>query len=307
MKFLRQSTATTIVLGPLVDSADASAETALTISQADVLLWKEGGTTLAQKNDATAATHRSNGLYTCPLNATDTNTLGQLIVNVAETGTLVFRDDYMVVPANVYDSLVLGTDTLQADVTQFNGTAGTFASGRPEVNTTHLGGSAVSATSGLINANVTQISGDSVAADNLESYCDGTTPQPVNVTQVSGDSAAADNLESYCDGTTPAPVNATQLSGSSANLLNLNASASTIVRGTVDTGAFSPTTTQFEADDITEATASHYVGRRVIFTSGSLSGQAALITAYSLQGANGRFTVTTMTEAPANNDTFVLV
>lgn len=121
MKLLKQSTATTLVVGPIVDSADASAETGQTIAQADVLLWKEGGTTLAQKNDATSATHRSNGLYTVPVNTTDTNTLGQLIVNVAKAGTLVFRDDYMVVPANVYDSLVLGTDVLTADVTQVGG------------------------------------------------------------------------------------------------------------------------------------------------------------------------------------------
>lgn len=51
------------------------------------------------------------------------------------------------------------------------------------------------------SVNVTQISGDSTAADNLESYCDGTTPQPVNVTQISGDSTAADNCESMFDGT----------------------------------------------------------------------------------------------------------
>jgi hypothetical protein len=119
MKILKQSTATTIVVGPIVDSADASAETGQTIAQADVLLWKEGGTTLAQKNDATSCTHRSNGLYTCPLNTTDTGTLGQLIVNVAKSGTLVFRDDYTVVPANVYDSLA-GADTLWVDVQEIN-------------------------------------------------------------------------------------------------------------------------------------------------------------------------------------------
>ena len=123
MKLLRQSTATTIVLGPLVDSTDASAEISLTVSQAAVLLWKQGGTTLAQKNDATTATHRINGLYTCPINATDTNTLGQLIVNVAEAGTLVFRDDYVVVPAVVYDALVAGSDNLDVNVAQWLGTA----------------------------------------------------------------------------------------------------------------------------------------------------------------------------------------
>lgn len=60
-----------------------------------------------------------------------------------------------------------------------------------------------------ILANVARISDDATAADNLESYCDGTTPIPANATQISGDATAADNLESYCDGTTPQPVNAT--------------------------------------------------------------------------------------------------
>lgn len=51
-----------------------------------------------------------------------------------------------------------------------------------------------------IGADVVKISGDSVAADNLESYTDGTTPMPVNVTQISGDQTAADNLETAADG-----------------------------------------------------------------------------------------------------------
>jgi len=82
---------------------------------------------------------------------------------------------------------------IKADVRDFNGTAATAASGRPEVNTSHiagsavsassaqigvnvvnLGGSAVDASSGLINANVKQISTDATAADNAESFFDGT-------------------------------------------------------------------------------------------------------------------------------------
>jgi hypothetical protein len=51
-----------------------------------------------------------------------------------------------------------------------------------------------------IGADVVKISGDSVAADNLESYTDGTIPMPVNVTQISGDTTAADNLELATDG-----------------------------------------------------------------------------------------------------------
>lgn len=104
--YLKQSTAATLLLGPFLDDADGkTAETALTISQADVLLWKQGGTTLAQKNESTSCTHRSNGLYTCPVDTTDTNTLGILSVSVAESGALPIRHDYAVVAASVWDEL----------------------------------------------------------------------------------------------------------------------------------------------------------------------------------------------------------
>ncbi len=77
--------------------------------------------------------------------------------------------------------------------------------------------------------------------------------------------------------------------------------------GTIDTAGFAPTTTQFEADDITEATADHYNGRIVIFTSGALQYQASDITDYSLATGRGHFTVTALTEAPSNNDTFIII
>jgi hypothetical protein len=88
---------------------------------------------------------------------------------------------------------------LPVNVTHYGGTAGTFSGGRPEVNASHFAGTAFA--SALFSANVTQISGDSTAADNLESYCDGTTPMPVNATQLSGDATAADNAEAFFDGT----------------------------------------------------------------------------------------------------------
>lgn len=104
--FLRQSTATTLNLGPFVDSTDGvSIEGSLTISASDVQIWKEGGTTSAAKNDATACTHRQNGDYTCPVNATDTGTLGMLTVRVNESGALQVRQDYMVIPQTTYDIL----------------------------------------------------------------------------------------------------------------------------------------------------------------------------------------------------------
>jgi hypothetical protein len=56
----------------------------------------------------------------------------------------------------------------------FGGVAGTFASGRPEVNASHIAGSAISQSGGVANVNVAQVSGDSGAADNLEAMFDGT-------------------------------------------------------------------------------------------------------------------------------------
>ena len=88
---------------------------------------------------------------------------------------------------------------------------------------------------------------------------------------------------------------------------NLQLSANQIIPGTVDNSAYTPTTTEFEADDIDEATAEHYKGRIIIFTSGDLAGQASDITAYALVGSKGHFTVTALTEAPANDATFVIV
>ncbi len=80
-----------------------------------------------------------------------------------------------------------------------------------------------------------------------------------------------------------------------------------VINFTVDTSAFSPTTTEFEADDITEATAEHYKDRTVLWLTGALAGQMNAISDYALSGANGHFTVSAMTEAPANNVTGVIL
>lgn len=87
----------------------------------------------------------------------------------------------------------------------------------------------------------------------------------------------------------------------------LKLSAEQIIPGTIDNSVHTPTTTEFEADDITEATAEHYYRRLVLFTSGSLAGQVTEIVDYQLVGSNGHFTVAALTEAPANNDTFILI
>lgn len=103
-----------------------------------------------------------------------------------------------------------------------------------------------------------------------------------------------------------ASVNATQIGGNATAGTNLSVSAQTMTPFTVNTAGFAPTTTQFETS-ITEATASHYVGGLIRWRTGALAGQQALISAYTLEGGRGRFTVSAMTEAPANGDAGVVL
>lgn len=90
---------------------------------------------------------------------------------------------------------------------------------------------------------------------------------------------------------------------------NLAVSSAVMYPCSVDTAVntHTPTTTEFQSDTITEATTDHYVGRRIIFTSGVLTGQGTAITGYSQVGGIGQFTVVAMTEAPSNNDQFIIV
>jgi hypothetical protein len=93
----------------------------------------------------------------------------------------------------------------------------------------------------------------------------------------------------------------------SAIAAKLSASADTIVLGTVSHDNTEATTTVFYSDDITEATTNHYKDRVVIFRSGDVARQAKIISGYELSAGEGKFTVPALTEAPADNVTFIIV
>ena len=126
-RWLKQSTAVTVVVGPFVDSTDGfTSEVALTITQADARLSKNGAA-FAQKGDATSLTHMELGHYSCPLSTTDTGTLGTLRLAVSEAGALPVWEDFLVVPANVWDSF-FGADALQVHAIELSAALITAAS-----------------------------------------------------------------------------------------------------------------------------------------------------------------------------------
>jgi hypothetical protein len=129
MKILRQGTVATIRLGPFVDSTDGNTEEGgLSLAAADIRLSKAGGD-FGALHDSTAITHDEGGYYVVTLDDTDdTATLGRLRIASHPSGALPVWDDYLVVPAAVFDALA-GAGTLPVNAQQWNGVD--TGSGRP--------------------------------------------------------------------------------------------------------------------------------------------------------------------------------
>ena len=89
---------------------------------------------------------------------------------------------------------------------------------------------------------------------------------------------------------------------------NLSKASLGIGAGTVNTDVVASTTTTFQSNDIVEADANHFIGRIITFyrSSDGLFLQATDIVDYELNGAEGKFTVTALTEAPGDGNVFVI-
>lgn len=102
-QILRQSTAVDVLIGPFVDITDgATAET----GESPSVKLSKNGQALGAKNDATTPASDADGYYNCELDATDTNTVGTLILTVAASvNALPVRHEFQVVEEATYDFL----------------------------------------------------------------------------------------------------------------------------------------------------------------------------------------------------------
>lgn len=189
MRFLKTNTATRITVGPFFDKTDGvTPETGITVTSCKLTLTVDDGgvptlvldtnpTASGGANDMVHITGDDAGFYDLELAAGNVNYVGRAMLAITDAAVHcpVFHE-FMILPANIYDSLVGGTDVLDVSVTQWLGTAAATptVAGVPEVDVTHFNGTAGTFASGIPAVNATQISGDATAADNAESFFDGT-------------------------------------------------------------------------------------------------------------------------------------
>jgi hypothetical protein len=114
------------------------------------------------------------------------------------------------------------------------------------------------------------------------------------------DTLSLANINAEVDTALDTIIPTSPTAGSINDVLDIQKDA--VVEGLAQTGTLSTTVM---TTDLTEATDDHYNGRIVVFRGGVLDGQATDITDYS--GTNGTITMTAITEAPVNNQAFIIV
>jgi hypothetical protein len=169
--FLKQSTAAVVSFGPFLDKTDGVTEETGLVSALDhattgIKLSKNGGALTIRHATVTATTYDAYGMYRVTLDTTDTGTLGTLRMAFNEAATcLPVWQDFMVLPANIYDSLVSGSDLIDVSMAQILGTAVSSP-----------------ATAGILDVNVKNIDNDAASASGTVTFPNATLASTTNIT-----------------------------------------------------------------------------------------------------------------------------
>lgn len=149
MRYLRTNTATRVTVGPFFDKTDGvTPETALTVTGIKLTFMVDTGgvptlildtnpTASAGANDMVHVTGDDAGFYDLELAAADVNYLGRAMLALTDAANHcpVFHE-FMIIPAMIYDSVFLGSDRLDVNVTHVGDTAQTARDIGASVNQT---------------------------------------------------------------------------------------------------------------------------------------------------------------------------
>lgn len=266
---------------PKAGSANHAVSADWTPAAGDVKISKDGG---AAANIGTLPTAVAMGNSTIwKFVFTDAELQAAFIsVTVSDSATKAVDDTGFSIEtygnASALHAFDLDTATQSVNVTQFGGSNGTFASGRPEVNTSHVAGTA-------------QTAGDLKASLNtIDDFVDTEVAAILEDTGTTLDDFV-DDLEGRLTAALATVLQAHSL-GVGRLVVDAGCTTTSIVFKTVNGAA-------------ADATNDHYNGRHIVFTSGALALQACSITDYV--GGTVTATVSALTEAPADNDTAIIV
>jgi hypothetical protein len=111
MRYLRLATIQDEAIGPYLDATDGVTEEVGLTPATEIA--KDG----AAYGAGPTGTHDAEGWYTVTFSATHTDTLGSFMLKSQDSAThLPVWHEFMVVPAVVYDAMILGTDNLDVDL-----------------------------------------------------------------------------------------------------------------------------------------------------------------------------------------------
>lgn len=207
MQLVKQSTAATLVVGPILDSTGAEYASA---AIGDLSIAKHDASTLTALASAATLTYLANGMYALALTTGNTDTLGRCRISCNKSTYQMPPVYLMIVPATVYDAIVtnatnttggiLAATATVSSVSGYVGSSGATINGT-NVNTLsgHDPGATLASTT-----NITAASGVSLAAD-----------QAVNVTKWGGTAIASAYVQSNM-----AQINGTSIAGTSTQVAN---------------------------------------------------------------------------------------
>ncbi len=184
MRFLRTNTATRVTVGPFFDRTDGvTPETGITVTSCKLTLMVDtaGVPTLVLDtsptgsggaNDMVHVTGDDAGFYDLELAAADVNYLGRAMLALTDAAVHcpVFHE-FHILPAMIYDSIFLGSDRLDVNVTHVGDTSQTARDiGASVLLSAGTGTGQLDFTSGVVKGNVTQYSGSAVGAPDTAGY-----------------------------------------------------------------------------------------------------------------------------------------
>jgi hypothetical protein len=122
MQLLKQSTAATVLVGPVLDSAGLAITTAVI---GDFQITKNGSTA-ALASPATA-THSHNGNYLIALSTGNTDTAGRLVITVNNSAQAMGSHRFTVLVASVFDAIVTNATNTTGGLPTATGTISALA------------------------------------------------------------------------------------------------------------------------------------------------------------------------------------